>query len=97
MGGIGRATGIAFGQPRPFGHIDLAPENRLDFGSPCGLIELDGPEHVAMVGDGQRGHFQHARPLDQIADFDGAVKQTVLRMQMKVYKRCLAHELSDPQ
>ena len=38
--------------------VELAAHNRLYSAVPALVIEVDGPEHIAVVGDGYGGHSQ---------------------------------------
>jgi len=58
---------------------------------------MDDPSRMRFPND----EFYVKTPQEMAELFsdvpEAIAKQTVLRMQVKVYKRCLAHELSDPQ
>ncbi len=68
------------------GYVHLAPKDRFD---PClhGLIvELDHPEHIAVVRNGHALHPQTPGLFKHPVDPDRPVKQAEFRMHMKVYK-----------
>src|SRR5690606_27209658 len=64
--------------------VCLAAEDRLDavrFGL---LVELDGPEHVAVVGDRDGLHAPLLDGLAQVLGPDGAIEEAVLGVQVEV-------------
>ena len=64
--------------------VELAADDRLDAGLLAGLVEVDGPEHVAVVGDGQRPHARRQRLLHVVLDLGGAVEQRVVGVVVQV-------------
>ncbi len=90
--GLGGNPGVAFFKARAGGHVDLAADDRLDPRGHGLGVELDGAEHVAVIGYGNRRHFTVLGPLDQVGDLDGAVKQAVLAVQMQVYEIGVFHK-----
>ena len=83
-GGVGGAAGVPFLEAGAGGDVDLAADDRLDAGGHRLLVELDGAEHVAVVGDRQGRHAAFLGALDQVADLDGAVEEAVLAVQMEM-------------
>ena len=69
-------------------HIDFAAENRfyqrMFFG---GVVELLHAIHVAMVGDGQAGHAEFLRPLEELFDVGKPVEDGVLGVDVEMYER----------
>ncbi len=65
-------------EPAPGGDIGLAAEDGLDAPGPGLLEEGDGPEDVAVVGDGHRRHPVLKRRLGQVGDLETAVQDAVL-------------------
>jgi hypothetical protein len=69
-----------------FHHIKLAADDRFEATPPGFRHEFEGPEHIAVVGEGYaflsvaRGLLHHG------PDVAGAVKQGILRMAMQVYE-----------
>ena len=57
-------------------------DDRLDPGFGRLLVEFDRAEHVAMVGDRQRGHFEIFGELDDRIKSAGAIQQRILAMRM---------------
>ncbi|MGD0783892.1 MAG: hypothetical protein ABSA30_13645 [Candidatus Aminicenantales bacterium] len=66
------------------GDVDLAAEDGLDPGFFGCLEELDGPEDVAVVGQGHGAHAVLGRGLAQGVDAHGPVQDAVLRMIVKM-------------
>ncbi len=62
--GLGRAPGVGLLEPAAGGDIDLAADDRFDPGGNRLGVELDGAEHVAVVGHGHRRHPVFLDPLD---------------------------------
>ena len=73
-----------FGEAGFGGQVDLAADERLDAGLLALEVELDGAEHVAVVGDGQGRHVILLCLVDQVLDADGAVQQGVLGMEVEM-------------
>ena len=57
----------------------------------AGLIELERPVEVAVVGQGQGVHAQLFGLLDQSFDRAGAVEQAVVAVAVQMNKRLAAH------
>ncbi len=64
--------------------VDLAAEDRLDALGAAGVVEGDGPEHVAVIGHGHRLHPELRHLVDELVDVARPVEEAVLRMEMKV-------------
>ncbi len=64
--------------------VDLAADDRLDPRPPSLAVELQGAEHVAVVGDRQGRHAELFGLLHQIADLDGPVEEAVLAVQVQM-------------
>jgi hypothetical protein len=62
-------------EARAVRHIHLAADDRLHPLLLHGVVELDGPEHVAVVRDRARRHPELADPLGQILRPRGAVEE----------------------
>ena len=64
--------------------IGLAAEDRL-YAVGLGLfVEVDGAEHVAVVGERDGVHAQAGQLGEQILQADGSVEQAVLAVNMEV-------------
>ena len=53
----------------------------------AGLVELEGAEHVAVVGDRQRRHLQPRRLVEQLADPGRSVEHRELGVDVQVHER----------
>ena len=65
-------------------HVRLDAEDRLDVLLPAGLVEGDGAEQVAVVGQRYRVHAEPGDAVDQGAHPVAAVEQRVLRVEVEV-------------
>ena len=71
----------------PYRYVDLAADDRLDIWVLFGVfVELLDSIHVAMVGDGQAGHSELLRTVEQILDRGLSVEDGILSMDMKMNK-----------
>ena len=66
------------------GHVELAPQQGLDARGFGLLIEIQDPEHGAVIGDGHRGHAISLGLGQQVFDPDGAVQQAVGGVDMEM-------------
>ncbi len=71
----------------PGRNICLTADYGPDLVFVCQLIEFQGAEHVAVIGDGCCGHVEGPGGFEQVLKPDGAVKKAVLSMNMQVDKR----------
>ena len=55
-------------------------------------VELDGPEEVSVVGDGQGRHLEGVGPLEERFNPDRPVEKAVLGVEVKVDKIGVGHE-----
>ncbi len=78
-------------EPALRGDVDLAAQDGLDAPGFGLLEELDGPEDVAMVGDGHGGHVLVVGRADEVADPQAAIEDAVFGMVMQV-NECRFHE-----
>src|SRR6516165_546885 len=74
-------------RPLARSHINFATDNRLDPGLLRGLVKLDHPIHVAMVGNGNRRHPVLDRLFHQVGNSDRAVQERVFSVQVEMNKR----------
>src|SRR5205085_9279113 len=76
--------------PAARSHVDLAAENGLDALVEAGVVEGDGAEHVAVVGDRHRLHAQTADLVHELIDVARAVKEAVFGVKVEVDEVLLA-------
>ena len=77
------------------GDVELAADDRLDSGL-LGLdVELQGPVHGAVIGDGHAVHPVFLALGQQVRDPDGPVQQAVLGVDVEMDKAC-AHNYFSP-
>jgi hypothetical protein len=60
------------------GDITFTSDYRFDTGFGGLLIELDGPEHSAVIGQRNGFHSEISGPLKQVVDTDSSIQKTVL-------------------
>jgi hypothetical protein len=76
--GIGRL----FVEPAGAGHVRFTTDDRLDTCAQGFGVKLHGPEHVAMIGDRQRGHMVLFGLLNHLIQTACAVQQRILTVRM---------------
>jgi hypothetical protein len=64
--------------------VHFTADNGLNSRACCRVIEPDGSEQIAMIGNGHRGHAIAGRGLRKHVVVDSAVEQTESRMQVKM-------------
>ena len=64
--------------------VGLHADDRLDAGLGRRLVELEGAERVAVVGDGDRRHPLLARLFDERLDARRPVEHRIFTVHMKV-------------
>ena len=74
----------AVGAPLGTGDVGLEPDDRLDARFLGLLVEIDGSEHVAVVGHRHGFHARGGQPLHQILHADRPIEERVERVQMEV-------------
>ena len=62
-------------ESRAVGHVHLAADEWLDPDAAHGVVELDRPEHVAVVGDGTGRHPELCDFFCELFRPAGAVEQ----------------------
>ncbi len=67
--------------------VGFQPDDGVDTCLDGGVVELDHPEHGAVVGDGEAGHAHVAGALNQLVDIAEPIKQRVFGVDVKMYKR----------
>ena len=75
LGFIGEPTGR---------HIAFAADDRLDLGLQGLLIEIEGPEHGAVIGNGHGIHTELTGPFQKPVDPDGPIQETVLGVNVQM-------------
>ena len=55
--------------------VDFAAENRLDSPLLCRVVEIDGTEHVAVIGERQSRHLVACREIDHLVDAARSVEK----------------------
>ena len=60
--------------------VSFHPDERADSGFMGFFLKLPCSVHVAMIGDGERGHLELESPLDQVIDSICAVEKRVFRV-----------------
>ena len=74
-------------------HIDLTADDRLDpIFSGC-PVKINHTVHDTMVRNGHAVHTKFFRPVNQLFDLTGTIKQTIFRMNMQMRK---CHTASPP-
>ena len=71
-------------EARPGGDIHLAAQDGLDARLLGRRVEFDRPEHVAVVGHGQRGKIQLFGPGHQPVETAGGIEQRELGVQVQM-------------
>ena len=69
-----------------WGEIDLAANDRLDAFRTAFLVELNGAEEVAVIAQGERGHFELHGTFDQVWDAAGSVEKAVFSVDVEMDK-----------
>jgi len=78
-------------EPAPRRDVGLVADDRVDLRRLRGLVELESPVKVAVVGDGQGGHAQFDRAVDQPFDRTRPVEEAVVAVAVEVGERLRAH------
>ena len=64
--------------------VCLDSDYRLDASGDCLGVELDCPEHIAVVGYRDRVHTEVFAPRKELFEAYSAVEQRILAVQMKM-------------
>ena len=73
-------------EPGAGGDVGLDTDDRRDAHFGCGVVELAGSEHVAVVGHADRGHLQPLRLGQHRLDLGGTVQHRVLGVVVEVHE-----------
>ena len=71
--------------------VRFVADDRIDAGGPALLVELDGAEQVAVVGDGAGVHAQFLDLRHQFRHPVGAVEEAVVTVAMEMNERTFRH------
>ena len=66
--------------------VSLHADYRLDARLVCGLVKVDRPAHVPVVGDGDGGHSELLYPVYQNGDFGASVEYGIVCVHVQVYE-----------
>ena len=75
-------------------HVDFTPQDGLDSLRLCLFIEVDDAVHIAMIGNRHCRHSQFFGPGYHFRNAAHPIKEAVLGMHMKMYKRF--HSINAP-
>ncbi len=78
-------------EPRACGHIDLAPDNRLNSGFQRFFIKMNDAIHRAVVCNGGSRLSELGRSRDEIPDAARAVQETVFTVDVQMHERHTDH------
>jgi len=95
MPGIFAAAGRIFVGAPTGSDIHLAANDGLYSVTIGLLIEVDGPEDIAVIRHGNGGHLIFLGPFQQILDADCTVQEAVLGVDMQVDERGVFHSQSN--
>ncbi len=87
---LGRLFAARLVRPRTGGDVELAPDDGVDLRGLAFLVEFQGPEHVAMVGQGEMLHPELFRTGNERLDRGGPVEEREIRMNVEVDEICHA-------
>ena len=74
------------------GDVGFVADDRIEAGRLAFLVELDGAEQVAVIGQGDGVHARRLGVGHQFGQAVGAVEQAVMTVTMKMNKRTFRHE-----
>ena len=92
VGGVRQAAGGLAQVAAANGDVGFAADDGLDAGLGAGVVVGDGPEQVAVVGDGQGGHAVLARSARHSVDMTGPIQEAVLTVAVKVDELSRCHD-----
>ncbi len=85
--GVGDASVHRLVEAALWSDVDLAPEDRLHPRVLRRLEETDRAEHVAVVGEGDRGHLVARRELHDVVDPARAVEEGEIAVVVEMDER----------
>ncbi len=77
---------------RAFRDVRFDADDRLDVFRFARVVEFDGGEHRAMIGERERGLFQFRRARDNVFGMRQSVEETVFAVDVEMNK--VRHSLS---
>ena len=80
-----------FLEAAPGGDVGLVADDRVDLRGLGGLVKLERPVQIAVVGDRQGVHAQLDRAVDKPVDRTRPVEEAVVAVAVKVGERLRAH------
>ena len=66
--------------------VGFHADYRLDARLVCGLVKVDCPAHVPVVGDGYGGHSELLHPVYEDGDFGASVEYGIVCVHVQVYE-----------
>ena len=69
------------------GNVSFVTHDRIDLRRLTGLVKLQRPVQIAMIGERQRVHTELFSTAYQLSDRTGTVQQTVVAVAMQMNKR----------
>jgi hypothetical protein len=78
-------------EPAGRGDVGLDAHDRLHAGLLPGRVEVERPEHHAVVGHGERRHPELGGPVEHVADAGRPVEERILRMRVQVDEALAGH------
>jgi hypothetical protein len=84
---VARRSPGALGEPAAGRHVQLAADDGLDPVPPSRTEEVQGPEHVAVIGHRHRRHALLGGRAHEIVDPAGAIEHRVLGVDVQVDER----------
>ena len=94
LGAVAPADPLAFRAMRLGRQVRLDADDRLHAAGLRGLVELEGAEAVAVIGDRDRRHAHLLAALEQIGHPGRTVEHRVLRVHVEVDERIARHALT---
>src|SRR5256885_12972538 len=91
----GFADGAALHMTASRRHVDFAAEDRFHATLLGMIVKNHRREHVAVLGNCQRGHLQPGRLVEQLVYTACTVEERVLGVQMKMNESLISHCLGE--
>ena len=90
VGGIATALAVTLGAPAR-GNVRLVADDRIESGSLAFLVELDGAEEIAVIGEGAGVHALGLDVGDELRDPARAVEEAVVGMAVEMDEGSFSH------